>query len=161
MQKLRWTECGWSRGVGFGLWNFQSGLMRWQRRRGTSRGVPTAPSSSFAAFAMAGAWAKAFVSRSQAGRLAATKQMCSWHARPMQGRPGACLGRSGSRVMVPEPASGRAGGQIGEGLCGSRDRPADCPTFADRRLPRSFGPVATWPEGRAEATGARGRRLCA
>ena len=45
MQKLRWTERGWSRGFSFGLWNFQSGLVRCRRLRGASRGLWTASSS--------------------------------------------------------------------------------------------------------------------
>ena len=35
----------WSRGFSFGLWNFQSGLGRWRRRREQDRGERTASSS--------------------------------------------------------------------------------------------------------------------
>jgi hypothetical protein len=45
MQKLRWTERGWSRGLSSGPWNFQPGLARRRQRRGTSRGLGTASSS--------------------------------------------------------------------------------------------------------------------
>src|SRR3984885_11123758 len=40
-------------------------------------------------------------------------------------------------VMVLGPTSGRAGGRTLEGLCGSRDRPADRPTC---RFPLRFDP---------------------
>ncbi len=68
-------------------------------------------------------------------------------------------------VMVLGPTSGRAGGRTLEGLCGSRDRPADRPTFSgwpmDQRRPRRSGREVASSAGREEAADERGQRLCA
>src|SRR6202161_3276040 len=57
-------------------------------------------------------------------------------------------------VMVLRPTSGRAGGRTLEGLCGSRDRPADRPTFSgwpmDQRRPRRSGREGASSAGRGE-----------
>src|SRR6202041_2980020 len=137
--------------------DFSGGIGALEAAAGNKSRPPDGPVVAVAAFETASARPAAFVSRSQAGRLAASGQMCSWHTGRMQGQPGARLGRGGWWVMVLGPASGKFGGQTGEGLCGSRDRPADCPAFADRRLPRPFWAVAGWAEGRGGAAGgARG-----
>ena len=142
--------------------DFSGGIGALEAAAGNKSRPPDGAVVAIAAFETAGARPAAFVLRSQAGTLAASGQMCSWHAGRMQGQPGACLGRGGWRVMVLGPASGKFGGQTGEGLCGSKDRPADCPAFpgrrTDRRLPRSLGAVAVSPEGRGEAVDGRGRR---
>ncbi len=68
-------------------------------------------------------------------------------------------------VMVLGPTSGRAGGRTLEGLCGSRDRPVDRPTFSgwpmDQRRPRRSGREVASSAGREEAADERGQRLCA
>ena len=119
------------------------GLFRWDWRLGRGGGEQVEASGRrrgrHCGIRDGGCGPAAFVSRSQAGRLAASGQMCSWHAGRMQGQPGACLGRGGWRVMVLGPASGKFGGQTGEGLCGSKDRPADYPAFPGRRTHRRPG----------------------
>src|SRR5271155_904622 len=69
-------------------------------------------------------------------------------------------GGTGVRVMVLGLALGKAGGQTGEGLRGNRGRCEVGGAFPDRRNPRSSGPAALPPDGRAEAADGRGRRLC-
>ena len=55
--------------------------------------LPDVGVGAVAAFEMVSAGVTGFVSRFASREIAGSGQVCSWHARPMQGRPGACLGR--------------------------------------------------------------------
>ena len=136
MQKLRWTERGWSRGFSCGLWNFRSGLVRCRRLRGASRGLWMASSSPLR---RSRGWRATDSPRFALARVEIgcagpnVFVACPRHA---ETRPGVCLRRRGWQVMVLGPASGKAGGQTGEHPHRSRRRRAVRPAFPGRRTDR-------------------------
>ena len=164
MQKLRWTERGWSREFSCGLWNFQSGLGVGSddREQVEGPGLPRGRGCDLRDCGRAANGLRFALTEREFGG-AGPNGCVAWprHARTTWSSYRA----TELRVMVPGPASGRAGGRTGGGLCGSRDRPADRPTFSgrpmDRRRPRRSGREVASSAGREEAADERGRLLCA
>ena len=163
MQKLRWTERAWSRGFSYCSWKFQSrsgvggddgeqvegsGLRLGRHCAlgncgGRANGLRFAPTE------------REFGGAGPNGCAAWPRPAWTWRS----------YRATELHVMVLGPTSGRAGGRTLEGLCGSRDRPADRPTFSgwpmDQRRPRRSGREVASSAGREEAADERGQRLCA
>ena len=139
------------------------GIGRWRRRRRTGGRLWASPWSPLRAWKLRGRgqWTSFRADRAGVWRR---------RAKRMRGMAEACMDLevvSGDRVARHGlwPTSGRAGGRTLEGLCGSRDRPVDRPTFSgwpmDQRRPRRSGREVASSAGREEAADERGQRLCA
>ena len=163
MQKLRWTERGWSRGFSYCSWKFQSGSgvggddgeqvegsgLRLGRHCALGNCGDGANGLRFALTE------REFGGAGPNGCAAWPRHAWTWRS----------YRATELHVMALGPTSGRAGGRTLEGLCGSRDRPADRPTFSgwpmDQRRPRRSGREVASSAGREEAADERGQRPCA
>src|ERR1700684_4098057 len=87
MQKLRWTERGWSRGFSYCLWKFQSGSGVGATTENRWKGLGFALVA-IARWAMGGGGPMDFVSRRQRGSLAAPGQTDARHGQGTHGLGG-------------------------------------------------------------------------